>query len=168
MTNQSLIQTKHSQRYPSLSVVKYKNKAFYDNLWQDNAELTEARGRVINADGNTVVRPFTKIFNHNENGVTIADDERVLVVDKINGFMAAATYVEEVDDVVISTTGSLDSPYVDIAKRNLPQQCINEIRTIAKRVQHINAIYASDPHHDRPKASQTTWLFEICDAEDPL
>lgn len=139
-----LYSLKESKRYPGLFVKKYLNKVFYDNLW--NNELVESRGKVVLADGTVVVNPFTKIFNYQENGTTIPDNEMCMYVNKVNGFMAAATYVPQVDKVVVSTTGSLDSEFVTLAEEH-----------IHPLMKELIKMYA-------PKA---TFLFEICDPSDP-
>lgn len=141
-----LIMRKESVRYPGLFVKKYRKKVFFDNLWNTSEELLEARGHVELADGTIVINPFTKIFNHTENGVDIDPDEDCLVVEKINGFMACATYVRNgINKVVVSTTGSLDSEYVDIAEK-----------------------YITDKVKDIIKSDISgTLMFEICDPSDP-
>ena len=137
---QDLIRIRQSERYPSLSVKKYHRKVFFKNLWNTDPELIESRGHVINEKGETVVRPFTKVFNRGENNTDIPLDEECLAVQKINGFMCAATYVEEVGEVVISTTGSLDSGHVTLAEKYIDKEKI-------------------------PKGY--TFLFEIVDKSDP-
>lgn len=141
-----LIQRKESTRYPGLFVKKYTRKVFYDNLWNENAELLEARGHVETADGKIVVRPFTKIFNRFENGTDIDPNEDVIAIRKVNGFMACATYVPEVGEVVVSTTGSLDSDFVAIAERWITP----EVKALIKDYSH-----------------GITFMFEIVDHEDP-
>lgn len=141
-----LIQRKESTRYPGLFVKKYTRKVFYDNLWHENEELLEARGHVETADGKVVIRPFTKIFNRGENGTDIDRDEDVIAIRKVNGFMACATYVPEVDEVVVSTTGSLDSDFVGYAER-----------WITKEIKDLIKSFYPD----------ITFIFEIVDPEDP-
>lgn len=145
-----LITRKESKRYPGLFVKKYTRKVFYDNLWNQNPELMEARGHVEDADGNIVIRPFTKIFNRFENDTDIPRDERCIVVSKVNGFMAAATYVPSVGEVVVSTTGSLDSDFVALAEKYITQRVRDIIKKDFEEVQ-----------------SSMTYLFEICDPSDP-
>lgn len=140
-----LVKRTESKRYPGLFVKKYTRKVFYDNLWNQSKELLESRGHVELADGTTVIRPFTKIFNRFENGTDIHRDYRCIWIEKINGFMAAATYVDHVKDVVVSTTGSLDSDYVKIAEKYITNKVKYSIR---KKVGY-------------------TFLFEIVDPEDP-
>lgn len=138
---------KESSKYPGLFVKKYKRKVFYDNLW--NEELLESRGRVYDSKGNVVINPFTKIFNYGENGTTIPNEECVLAVAKINGFMAAATYIPNLDKVVVSTTGSLDSDFVTLAERHITNKIKDYIKNFSK---YFGA---------------HTFLFEICDSSDP-
>ena len=141
-----LITRKESARYPGLFVKKYTKRVFYDNLWNQDEELLESRGHVETADGKIVIKPFTKIFNHHENGTNIDRDEQCVAICKVNGFMACATYVAEVDDVVISTTGSLDSDFVKMAEEHLAS-----VKSWIK----LNG------------SVLTTYMFEIVDPRDP-
>lgn len=145
-TQKQLITTRESSRWPGLFVKKYTKRVFYDNLWHESDELLESRGHVVNAKGETVIRPFTKIFNRFENDTDIDSNERCVIVRKVNGFMACATWVEDVQDVVVSTTGSLDSDCVAIAERHITQEMKDYIRD-------------SD--------LSGTFMFEIVDKEDP-
>lgn len=147
--SKELIQRKESTRYPGLFVKKYTRRVFYDNLWHENEDLLEARGHVETADGKVVIRPFTKIFNRGENGTDIDRDEDVIAVRKINGFMACATYVPEVGEVVVSTTGSLDSDFVKLA-----EEYIND------KVKSVIHKFSTDQH-------PATFMFEIVHPDDP-
>lgn len=137
--NPKLITRKESKRHPGLYVLKYRNKVFYDNLW--SPELMEMRGTIVDKDWKIIVYPFTKIFNRFENNTDINRDEEVVAVQKINGFMAAVTY-DTTYGFIISTTGSTDSPFVDLA---------------AKYVGFLK---------DQPIVPNVTFLFEICDPAD--
>ena len=141
--NPNLVQRKESERYPGLFVIKYKRNVFWDNLWND--VLVECRGLVVDENWNPVVQPFTKIFNRGENDTDIDRDAEVVAVTKVNGFMAAATYVEG-HGVVISTTGSLDSDFVTMAERWIAPEVKGAIS------------------HD---GRDCTFIFEIVDPEDP-
>ena len=143
-----LIVKKQSTRYPGLYVKKYSKKVFYNGLWDTDSALLESRGHVEDEDGNLLVNPFTKIFNHKENGVDIQPEEAVLCVDKINGFLASVTYVHQLDKVLVSTTGSLDSPFVDMAEEYITE----DIKALVKMCSLC-----------QPK----TYLFEICHPSDP-
>lgn len=143
-----LMTRKESKRWPGLFVKKYTRRVFFDNLWHSNSELMEARGHVETEDGRTVIRPFTKIFNRFENNTDIDRDELCVTVRKVNGFMAAATWVDEVCDVVVSTTGSLDSDFVTLAEKYINDDVKNYIKSM---------MYLE----------RGTYMFEICDPADP-
>lgn len=136
---------KESKRYPGLFVLKYKNSVFYDNLWHLSPYLNECRGLVVDSEYNVIIKPFTKVFNHHENGTDIDRDELCTVVRKVNGFMGVATYNPDISDgLIYSTTGSLDSDYVELVEKHVSQY---EAR-----------IKSCGP---------CTFIFEICDETDP-
>lgn len=95
-------------------VLKYKKKVFYDNLWNDF--IAECRGSIVDADFNLVSYPFTKIYNYGieKEAPVLADDTEVLAFRKVNGFMVACTWHN--NDILVSTTGSTDNDYVNMAK----------------------------------------------------
>lgn len=95
-------------------VLKYKKKVFYDGLW--NRFVAECRGSIVDADFNLVSYPFTKIYNYGiEKEAPVLDkDTMVTAFRKVNGFMVAMTVHN--GELLVSTTGSTDSPYVDMAK----------------------------------------------------
>jgi hypothetical protein len=95
-------------------VLKYKKKVFYDNLW--NEYIAECRGSIVDKDFNLVAYPFTKIYNYGieKEAPVLPDDTEVLAFRKVNGFMVAMTWYN--GDILVSTTGSTDSPYVAMAK----------------------------------------------------
>lgn len=144
----TLISRRESTRWPGLFVKKYNRKVFFDNLWNEDPNLLESRGHVETEDGRVVIRPFTKIFNRFENGTDIDRDELCVSVRKINGFMAAATWVDEACDVVVSTTGSLDSDFVALAEEHLTEDVKGYIKAMST-------------------AEKGTYIFEICDPLDP-
>lgn len=139
---------KRSERYPNLSILKYKNNVFYNNSW-DNA-LLEMRGAVIDENYNIIIRPFDKLFNYSERiapnafqPLDIKDDEMVNVVWKVNGFLGVATYVTKMNEVIYSTTGSLDSSFRDLVEKHLKQ---------------YENLFKAYPDH--------SFMFEICDESD--
>ena len=95
-------------------VLKYKKKVFYDNLWNDY--IAECRGTIVDKDFNLVAYPFTKIYNYGieKEAPVLSDDTKVTAFRKVNGFMVALTVYN--GEMLVSTTGSTDSPYVDMAK----------------------------------------------------
>jgi hypothetical protein len=139
--NPKIIRANRSVRYPELRVVKYKNKVFYNNLWNEHPLLVKCRGLVIDDDYNVVVRPFTKIFNRGENGTDIPRDELCTVVQKVNGFLGVLTKWK--GQGIVSTTGTLDSDYAQLAETYIADD--------AKKMEEgSTALYEivdpSDPH----------------------
>lgn len=128
--------------YDKFCVLKYNNKVFYDNLWNTSPLLNEARGLVFDKEtGEVVIWPFTKVFNHHENGTELDLDTVVVAPRKVNGFMASARWYH--DELTISTTGTLDSDYVVMARNH---------------IEKLNTECFMDSF---------TYLFEIVDASDP-
>jgi hypothetical protein len=131
-----------SARHPDLSVIKYKKEVFFKNLW--NPFMEECRGLVVDKDFNIIQRPFKKIYNYGieEFAPPIADDEIVTAVRKVNGFMVAVS--EHNGQMIISTTGSLDSDFVKIAEK------------------WVNTL-----HFPEGWLEDFTFLFECVDESDP-
>lgn len=146
--NKKLITRKESKNYPGLFVLKYTRDVFYKSLWTPELEL--CRGLVLDTDYNIVIRPFTKVYNRFERDTNFGDDDFVTAAEKKNGFMAAVTFTEKYG-CIVSTTGSLDSDYVTLARKY-----------VEPYFPYITEVYA------RTGASRPfTWLFEICSPEDP-
>jgi len=128
-------------------VLKYKKKVFYDNLW--NEYIAECRGSIVDKDFNLVAYPFTKIYNYGieKEAPTVADNARVTAYRKINGFMVACTWYK--DDVLISTTGSTDSPYVAMAREMIGDK-IDRYRKSCKHYEGhtfmFECVHKDDPH----------------------
>lgn len=140
LIDQGLVKQK---RYDNgFSVFKYSREVFYKALWNTNPLLLEARGMVLADDGTKVIWPFTKVFNHHENSTELDLDTRVICPRKVNGFMAAARYWN--GELIVSTTGTLDSDFAKIA------------RTHIEKLEGIEIM-----------ACNITVLFEICDVSDP-
>lgn len=136
-----LVQVRTSLRYPDLRVVKYKNKVFYKDLW--SPELCKMRGLVIDEDWRVIARPFDKIFNRGERFAPKFDHgEMVFAARKVNGFMACLTKDED-HGLIVSTTGSLDSPFIELAEKYLLP------------LRHHGLI------------NGVTYIFEIVDESDP-
>ena len=101
-------------------VLKYKKRVFYDALW--NEFLEECRGTIVTDSYDVVSRPFTKIYNYGveDKAPKLSDDTLVTAYRKVNGFMVAVTWHN--DDVLVSTTGSTDSPYVAMAREMMVKE----------------------------------------------
>ena len=128
--------------YPNgLSIYKYHNRVFWENLWHTDERLLDARGMVLDEEGNKVIWPFTKVFNYQENGTTLPLDKEVIVVRKVNGYLACARWWK--GELIVSTTGTLDSQYAVWARELLEG----------------NLLFSTFP--------QITFMFEICLPGDP-
>jgi hypothetical protein len=95
-------------------VLKYKKRVFYDNLW--NEYIAECRGSIVDKDFNLVAYPFTKIYNYGieKEAPVLTPDTKVTAFRKVNGFMVACTLHN--GKLLVSTTGSTDSDYVNMAR----------------------------------------------------
>jgi len=128
-------------------VLKYKKKVFYDNLWDEY--IAECRGSIVDRDFNLVAYPFTKIYNYGieKSAPVLANDVHVTAYRKVDGFMVACTWYR--DDVLISTTGSTDSPYVVMAREMIGNN-MDRYRATCKQYEGhtfmFECVHASDPH----------------------
>lgn len=145
MENPQLVTMKETSD-PNLFVLKYKKKVFYDNLWNDYLE--ECRGLIVDKDFNIVSYPFTKIYNYGVEAKApkIYSDEMVYAYRKVNGFMVSVTWYN--NDILVSTTGSIDSDYVAMA-RELIEPDIERYREVCR---------------DNP---EYTFMFECVHVDDP-
>lgn len=109
--------------FGDFKVRKYKREVFYNNLWNTDPILLESRGHVLDANDNLVARPFKKLFNYKENGTVVDLEQEVVVVEKVNGFMFHVT--QHKDFILEGTTGSLSSPFTELAKENMKKHGVN-------------------------------------------
>lgn len=152
--NPKLITRKESTTYPGLYVLKYSRKVFYDGLW--TPELEWCRGLVVDANWNVVVQPFKKIYNRFERDTNFPDDWEVSYFRKVNGFMAAVTFLPanpgQEAKLIVSTTGSLDSDFILYAEQQLFK---NKLQS--EWIEYMCKM--NMPH--------MTMLFEIVHPDDP-
>lgn len=143
LIEQRLVRVKRYEN--GLRVVKYDRKVFYDGLWGVDDRLLDARGLVVDDEDNIVVWPFTKVFNHHEQGTECDLNTPVVIVEKVNGFLGCVTPTEKYG-TIFSTTGSLDSDFVQLIKKHLTDEQLESMEFAA-------------PGH--------TFMFEIVDETDP-
>jgi hypothetical protein len=142
--NPNVVSMKETSK-SGLFVLKYKRKVFYDNLW--NEYLEECRGTVVDADFNVIQRPFTKIYNYGveARSPVVPDDKIVSAYRKINGFMAAISWYQ--DDILVSTTGSIDSDFVKYVYDLID---IERYRNVCKQYPNwtfmFECVHPDDPH----------------------
>lgn len=127
-----------------LSIYKYTRKVFFDNLWHLDDRLLDARGLVLDANNKVVINPFSKVFNYKENGVTVDLEKEIIAVRKVNGFMTAMTLHK--GELLFSSTGSLDSDYVKLAKYMILDTIKNKELVIPGYTYLFEICHESDPH----------------------
>lgn len=143
--NPKLVSMKECGGYPGLYVLKYRKTVFYRDLW--NNYLEECRGTIVDADFNVVSRPFTKIYNYGIEAAApkLEDDTQVDAYRKVNGFMVAVTWHD--GDILVSTTGSTDSPYVAMARELID---LDVYRKVCKEwygtTFMFECVHRDDPH----------------------
>ena len=126
-------------------VLKYKKRVFYDNLW--NEYIAECRGSIVDKDFNLVAYPFTKIYNYGiEKEAPLLDkDTKVTAFRKVNGFMVAVTLYK--GELLVSTTGSTDSPYVAMAKELINNDKFLEVcKRYVGYTFMFECVHKNDPH----------------------
>lgn len=132
-------------------VVKYKREVFFKDEWDDF--LRECRGLILDTDYNIVSLPFTKIHNYGveKDAPEFGDNELVHTLRKVNGFMVAATWHN--GDILWSTTGSVDSMYVDYAKEMFDNMAERHKRDLKARFMTFpdftymfECVHPNDPH----------------------
>ena len=147
--NPKLVTMRESESHPGLYVLKYKKRVFFDSLWNDFLE--ECRGTIVDKDFNIISRPFTKIYNYGveSKAPVLANDVKVTAYRKANGFMCAMTWFK--GDILVSTTGSTESAYVDYAKEMMLkhacwadwQMAVNGAKGFTLM---FECVHPSDPH----------------------
>lgn len=155
--NKGSVKRVQSRTYPELYVLKYTRSVFFDNTWNDF--LRECRGMVIDENWNLVSLPFRKIHNYKiEVGAPeFHPSEVISAIRKVNGFMVAVTWYK--DDLLWSTTGSLDSDFVGYAKETFAKLTEAEqkafrlaVSTLHNHTFMFECVHSVDPHivHEEP------------------
>lgn len=126
-------------------VLKYKRRVFYDALW--NEFLEECRGTIIDDNYDIVSYPFTKIYNYGieDKAPVLSPDTPVTAWRKVNGFMAAITWHQ--GDILVSTTGSTDSPYVAMIRELIDEDRYRSVCSQYPTTTFMfECVHKNDPH----------------------
>lgn len=129
------------------TIFKYARKVFYKNLWTPELELF--RGTVFKGS-RLVVEPLRKVYNYGENGsgLELSLDTPVILDYKVNGFMLNVTCVD--GELLFSTTGSLDSPFVELGKAMFSKFITEEQVEVIERMEGVpftfEVVSMLDPH----------------------
>ena len=145
--NSDLVSKKNTS-YDGVFLLKYKKKVFWDNLW--NEYLEECRGTLVDEHYNVIARPFTKIYNYmiDERSPVFDSDTPVTAYRKVNGFMVAVTaYKHCAEGMIVSTTGTTDSKYVEYARSFMDYpEFKKEILKYAGHTFLFECVHPEDPH----------------------
>ncbi len=135
-----------------LAVYKYAKKVFFDNLWNQHPALLRARGIVFDITNRLVQNPFTKVFNHHENGTELDGDTWVVVTDKMNGyFTAVSQHPAKYQELLVTTTGSMDSDFVKLSQAFIREEraygpLMRELRKLEPLSLMFEVVHPDDPH----------------------
>ena len=112
-----------------LKIYKYAKKVHFKRLWKTNPLLEKARGLVLDDSGNIVVHPFDKIYNFEEydTGKEVKAEQKVYCIEKLNGFLGCISKHPFKNELLVSTTGSLASDYVDYIKDFIDEKVKSEL-----------------------------------------
>lgn len=156
---ETVIKEKLAKKYPSpdntMYMYKYVKSVFYDALWSKNDLLLKSRGIVLDIAGNILQHPFDKIFNYGEKykglktGYDIDDNEVVIAVEKYNGFLGNIGFNPITKQLLITTTGSFDSQFVDYIKDFITKEVNSKLFKFFNK-NHVTlsfeVIHPKDPH----------------------
>jgi len=151
LANPKLAKMRQSEKNLELYLLKYSKNVFYDNLW--NEYLEECRGTIVDKDFNVISRPFTKIYNYGieKQAPVLAAATSVTAYRKVNGFMVSVTVYN--GELLISTTGSFDSTYVEMAKEMMEYHMpLDEWLQVLSNESNIGmtfmfeCVHKNDPH----------------------
>lgn len=146
--NPRLVKFKKTSK-DNIFVLQYAKKVFYDNLWNDYLE--ECRGTLVDKDYDVVSRPFSKIYNFRVEAKSpnLDDSVKVRAYRKVNGFMTALTWHN--GELLISTTGSIDSDYVIYAREMMeasaPMEAWEQVVSQYPNLTFMfECVHPKDPH----------------------
>lgn len=136
----------------NLVTIKYKRKVFYDNLWNKDPLLLEARGHTFDGTtGELVALPFHKIFNYGENGTDFKNSTYFYAVEKVNGSMGCVSFHEK-KGFIFSTTGSSNKETSEFVSRleKLFWYTVNDLKFIENILKDSSLLFEvvsdEDPH----------------------
>jgi predicted kinase len=95
-------------------IYKYSKKVHFKKLWKSHPLLEKARGIGLDIAGNIIVHPFDKLYNYGEydTGKNVKHNQRVQVIEKLNGFLGCISKHPFKEELLLSTTGSFNSPFI--------------------------------------------------------
>lgn len=150
LVNRGLATLKNDGKYITF---KYHRRAMYDYLWYQIPELLECRGHCYYNETKELVQAAPrKSFNYLERNYwsEMPLDTPVEMYKKINGYLACATLHN--DALIVSTTGTTTSQYVQWAKELLFRDYKHFVEFIDDKTTTLfEVVVPQDPHivHER-------------------
>ena len=103
-----------------------------NDLWNPYTEL--ARCLIINYDtGEICGRSFFKFFNHSKD---LGTDKIKEVTKKFDGSLINIFYSKDIDDWIICSKASFNSPHVEDAKRVIKKKYLKDMKLLDKSLSH--------------------------------
>ena len=95
-------------------IYKYSKSVHFKRLWKTDPLLEKTRGLGVDIAGNIIVHPFDKIYNYGEYdaGLNVDNNTNVQVIEKLNGFLGNISPHPIRNELLLSTTGSFNSPFI--------------------------------------------------------
>lgn len=130
-------------------IYKYSKKVHFKRLWKAHPTLEKARGIALDMAANIIIHPFDKVYNYGEYdaGSQVKPDQNVQVVEKLNGFLGCISKHPFRNELLISTTGSLSSDYIEYIKHFVDETKEKELLNYFKN-------------------NKTTLMFEVIHPDD--
>lgn len=144
---------------------KYSKSVFYDAKWGESPWLAKARGLVLDIAGNIVVHPFDKVYNFGEQGAGdgLVDEQQVIAVEKLNGFLGCVSKHPYRNELLCTTTGMFESPFVsylqDFVEGDLRRRLLAFLSRTPMTLM-FEVLHPEDPHIIPYEADQHgLWLI---------
>lgn len=130
-------------------IFKYSKKVFFKKLWKSHPMLEKARGVALDIAGNIIVHPFDKLYNYGEYdaGSNILPQQKIQVIEKLNGFLGCISKHPFREELLVSTTGSFNSDYIAYIKDFIDEKTESNLLNYFKN-------------------NKTTLMFEVIHPDD--
>ena len=130
---------------------KYSKNVHFKRLWKTNPWIEKARGIVLDNAGNIVVHPFDKLYNFGEYdaGNHLPLNTMVQKIEKLNGFLGCISRHPFRNELLPTTTGSFDSPFVGYIKDFITPELEKKFLKFFnenKMTLMFEVIHKEDPH----------------------
>lgn len=134
-----------------LKIYKYSKMVHFKRLWKTNPWIEKARGLVLDNAGNIVVHPFDKLYNFGEYdaGNHLPLNTEVQKIEKLNGFLGCISRHPFRAELLPTTTGSIDSPFVGYIKDFITPELEKKLLRFFvenKMTLLFEVIHKDDPH----------------------